>query len=183
MWPTRNKCWERVIGFSSKCQCEAIPACQQVAFNSRIGGDSHISVMMTRSNSFAGRRRMARFCQAINVRSANAAAQSAALAAWKRKPRNNHHRSRAPARGSRISGCPMRIRGPSRILPDKVKPTGASTMIVEPYWNHPISSPQVRETLSGMIREPSRRSSVMVSRKFSRMPATRIAATGTSVMA
>ena len=65
----------------------------------------------------------------------------------------------------RISGCPTRIGEPGWTLSDKVKPLGANTMIVDPCWNHPISSPLVSDTSKGIVRRPSRRKSVRASRK------------------
>lgn len=44
--------------------------------------------------------------------------------------------------GTRISGSPMRILEPSRIVSQRSKPSGASTTMVEPCSNQPISSPR-----------------------------------------
>jgi hypothetical protein len=74
--------------------------------------DSYVSITMIRNNPFAGRRRVALLWQVIDVRSANAAVQLTALAAWSPKRENNHQGSRAAMRGSRISGSRMRIREP-----------------------------------------------------------------------
>ncbi len=86
--------------------------------------------------------------------------------------------SEPPLHGRRISGWPTRMSAPSLTLSHSEKPSGANTMIVEPCWNQPISSPFVKSLLHAKV--PRR---CATSRKFRRMLATSTAPTGTSVTA
>ena len=87
----------------------------------------------------------------------------------------------AASGGSRIKGCPIRMTLPDRTFSASVKSFGASTTMVEPCSNHPISSPLRKSLAQGMTLAPRRRRLTSTSRQCRRMLATRIAATGTSV--
>src|SRR6516165_7556891 len=84
--------------------------------------------------------------------------------------------------GSRISGSPTRIVAFSRTFSCSEKPSGAKTMMVDPCWNQPISSPFLNVASQAMTLGPRCLRPSSTSRKCRRMLATSTAATGTSVM-
>ena len=67
-------------------------------------------------------------------------------------------------------------------LRQAARPGGTKAMMVEPCWNQPISSPRLQRAEQGMWLGPRYRRCSSTFRKFRRMLATRMAATGTSVM-
>src|SRR5579863_10061050 len=80
------------------------------------------------------------------------------------------------------SGWPMRIRLPWPSPDASTMPGGAKAIIVEPCWNQPISSPLRSVASQGMVLGPRYFRCSSTSAQCSRMLATRMAATGTSVM-
>jgi hypothetical protein len=80
-----------------------------------------------------------------------------------------------------MSGCPMRMTRPSRTFSQSSNPSGAKTMIVDPCWNQPNSSPLRNGALQGITLGPRCFRPSATSRKCSRMLATSTAAIGTSV--
>src|SRR4029453_16836591 len=64
-----------------------------------------------------------------------------------------------------MSGSPMRMVVPTVAFPHSAKPFGASTMIVEPCSNQPISSPFRNGTWQAMACGSVRRGSKTYSRK------------------
>src|SRR6516165_3510400 len=80
------------------------------------------------------------------------------------------------------SGWPMRITLPWPSPGASTTPAGAKAIMVEPCWNQPISSPLRSVASQGMVLGPRYLRCSSTSAQCSRMLATRIAATGTSVM-
>src|SRR5438128_5066852 len=83
--------------------------------------------------------------------------------------------------GRRISGCPTRIVVCASTSSCSEKPAGARTMMVEPCWNQPISSPLLNAASQAMTLGPRCLRPSTTSIKCKRMLATSTAATGTSV--
>src|SRR5262252_4699061 len=81
---------------------------------------------------------------------------------------------------NRISLLPARMVCPDTTPSHITNPFGASTMIVDPCSNHPISRPLVKLAAHRICFAPRYRRCSKRSRKCSLIPATRIAATGTS---